>query len=187
MLIYGIYLIKVHFSNKLIYTDKSGSSNKTYQTQRDSTAPLWRKLVHVTRSPLVKQFAFAFISAFLAFGGPLFLNRILTYIQYEDSERYNAIYFIFALFTTSLLKSCSDGQIYFNGRRVGTQIRSILVGEIYKKALRRVQSAAGGGEDENASVGRIVTLMSVDSERVRNVSFISFSNPSMSATATSFF
>lgn len=126
-------------------------------------------MVLVTLPTLSKQFSYAFLSAFLAFSGPLFLNRILTCIQSTKGERYSAIYFIFALYISSVLKASSDGQIYFNGRRVGTHIRSILVGEIYKKSLRRVQNASSSGDDQNASIGKVVTLMSVDTERIRNV------------------
>lgn len=59
--------------------------------------------------------------------------------------------------------------MYFLGRRSGIRVRSILINEIYTKALKRAASTSGSsGEDdgEPASLGKIVTLMSVDTNRV---------------------
>ena len=61
----------------------------------------------------------------------------------------------------------------------------MLVGEIYRKSLRRVQNTTSTNipvisdslsseslqqGQENASIGKIVTIMSIDTERIRDVS-----------------
>lgn len=58
--------------------------------------------------------------------------------------------------------------MYFLGRRSGIRLRAILVNEIYAKSFRRANSSSQGsdGGDEQASLGKIVTLMSVDTERI---------------------
>ena len=46
--------------------------------------------------------------------------------------------------------------------------------QVYKKSLRRVQAARSSGDEKeiaSASVGKIVTLMSVDTERLRQVCY----------------
>lgn len=72
--------------------------------------------------------------------------------------------------------------MYFIGRRVGLRIRAILVGEIYEKSLKRALTAGGTKDDDvtvvgeekedtkdkkESSQGKIVTLMSVDTESIR--------------------
>jgi ABC-type multidrug transport system fused ATPase/permease subunit len=65
--------------------------------------------------------------------------------------------------------------MYFTGRRVGTRMRAVLVAKLYHKSLRRTMSSNScDEEDGQASLGKIVTLMSVDSERIR--SFMSYSH-----------
>ncbi|KAJ3089424.1 hypothetical protein HK102_006441, partial [Quaeritorhiza haematococci] len=159
--------------------DKSHSSNKQYQEVQFSS--LFFRLAYVVRFNLAIQFTFAFTSAFLGFAGPIFMNRILFYIESPDQPRSVAWVYVVGLFFVSLIKAASDGQIYFNGRRVGTRVRAILVGEIYKKSLRRANGAAsvddsddGNGEQSSqaATMGKIVTLMSVDTERIRT--FVSY-------------
>lgn len=58
--------------------------------------------------------------------------------------------------------------MYFLGRRSGIRLRAILINEIYAKSFRRVNASSQGsdGKDEQASLGKIVTLMSVDTERI---------------------
>ena len=61
--------------------------------------------------------------------------------------------------------------MYFLGRRSGIRLRAILINEIYTKSLKRATGASqntsdGGNGDDQASLGKIVTLMSVDTERI---------------------
>ncbi|KAJ3244718.1 Multidrug resistance-associated protein 1, partial [Borealophlyctis nickersoniae] len=71
--------------------------------------------------------------------------------------------------------------MFYAARRAGTRARSVINSEIYKKSLRRVQvaqsSTTSHEEDDDtekegtsttpATTGKIVTLMSVDTERIR--------------------
>ncbi len=53
-------------------------------------------------------------------------------------------------------------------------MRAVLVSLLYDKSLKRTMSASAPDEDGQASLGKVVTLMSVDTERVR--SFVSYSH-----------
>ncbi|KAJ3322266.1 hypothetical protein HDV06_003159, partial [Boothiomyces sp. JEL0866] len=64
-------------------------------------------------------------------------------------------------------------KLFFAARRAGTRTRIVIVEELYQKSLRRVQGVSNN-ETENASLGKIVTLMSVDTNKIRN--FLAYSH-----------
>ncbi|KAJ3291882.1 hypothetical protein HK104_005738 [Borealophlyctis nickersoniae] len=101
------------------------------------------------------------------------------------------------MFAAGFAEALTNGQLYFAGRRSSLRIRSILVEEIYQKAMRRsavikpsiagptnqLSSSSSTSDastklsepDEGAaSLGKIVTLMSVDAERLRE--FVSYAH-----------
>ncbi|KAJ3401839.1 hypothetical protein HDV05_000235, partial [Chytridiales sp. JEL 0842] len=106
----------------------------------------------------------------------LFLNRILVWVQSEERDITLGLAYLIGLFLSNAVKALLDGQEYFHGRRVGLNVRSIIISEVYAKSLRRAagvgsptksDGADGGASTSDTSVGKIVTLMSVDSERIR--------------------
>ncbi|KAJ3212518.1 hypothetical protein HDU82_000940 [Entophlyctis luteolus] len=119
------------------------------------------------------------LSTVLGFANPYFLYRILGWIQAnsqsdrEDIDRSKGWTLIFTLFLCNVLSAIISGQLYFHGRRVGRTIRAVLISQIFAKSLRRVAGVAAPSEsadkgvesDAETSLGKIATLMSVDSER----------------------
>ena len=75
--------------------------------------------------------------------------------------------------------------MYFLGRRSGIRLRSILINEIYSKSFRRanLSSQTSQGNEEQASLGKIVTLMSVDTERI--LTFVCYAHQLMISTPLS--
>ena len=78
--------------------------------------------------------------------------------------------------------------MYFLGRRSGIRLRSILINEIYTKSLKRAtvtlsNADTNGGSEEQASLGKIVTLMSVDAQRIQD--FICYAHQLMISTPLS--
>eukprot|EP00842_Homolaphlyctis_polyrhiza_P003778 jgi/Hompol1/4400/HPOL_007083-RA len=127
---------------------------------------------------------FCLTSAILSFGAPTFLNLIVGFIEHGQSQStWVGLLFAAGLFVASIVKSWSDAQYFYVGRRVGIQIRGILISEIYEKSLRRAITASsvanrsdgakdakeGDNKDDEASLGKIVTLMSVDTRRLREI------------------
>jgi ABC-type multidrug transport system fused ATPase/permease subunit len=92
-------------------------------------------------------------------------------IQDPNIKRIEIVPQLLGLFGFNLLKAIVSGQEFFIGRRVGTRGRVAIIDEIYKKSLHRVQGASA--DDEKASLGKIVTLMSVDTEQIRMMLSIS--------------
>jgi hypothetical protein len=129
------------------------------------------QLFRLTRTHVVLQSTAALGGTVLYFGGPFFLNRILTFVAAADApvtpaSLLNAL----ALFLCTTCRSLCDGQTYFNGRRIGTRIRGALIAEVYKKAQTRATCAPAGPVDTAATVGQITNLMAVDTQKILETS-----------------
>ncbi|KAI8899807.1 P-loop containing nucleoside triphosphate hydrolase protein [Globomyces pollinis-pini] len=121
-------------------------------------------LARTFRFEILFLLACATVNSVLSFSGPYFLYRIVKSIQ-EGTKDHLEIYLeLGGMFLCSTIQAVIDGQMYYNGRVIGTRIRNILVSVIYKKSLQRVQHSS---DPTNASSGKVVNLMSVDGERIR--------------------
>ncbi|RKO92062.1 ABC transporter type 1, transmembrane domain-containing protein, partial [Blyttiomyces helicus] len=151
--------------------DTAEASDIAYKAASTKYTSLLARLTYVVRIPLAIQWLSGLTAALAASAAPIFLKQILDCIEAPDKPRSEAAYWVFALFLFSVFRSFSENAVYFNGRKIGIRTRSILIAEVYKKALRRAQVSGGADkksddpsskEDVGASVGKIVTLMSVD-------------------------
>ncbi|KAJ3276179.1 hypothetical protein HDV01_005627 [Terramyces sp. JEL0728] len=123
---------------------------------------LMHKIFGMNSHYIIYQYACALSNIVLTFSAPYYLYQIVTYIQ-SNQPRIGLLPYVFGLFGCSLFKAVTDGQMNFYSRRVGLRARIVLTDEIYRKCLHRIQSS----DLEAASLGNIVTLMSVDLERIR--------------------
>ncbi|KAJ3042391.1 hypothetical protein HDV00_007347 [Rhizophlyctis rosea] len=92
------------------------------------------------------------------------------------------------MFVAASAEALINGQLYWAGRRSSLRVRAVLVEEIYRKAERRsagfkppssssspnTSSSSSSPTSDSASLGKIVTLMSVDTERLQ--SFVSYAH-----------
>ncbi|KNC96889.1 uncharacterized protein SPPG_07717 [Spizellomyces punctatus DAOM BR117] len=157
----------------LVDGDKAANVCDRFNRIRLQHSSLLRALYHLVRPELSIQAAYAFVSALLSFSGPYLLNRILAHVSRprEDSSPKEGLAYTFALLITALIRAACDGQVYFNGRRIGTRVRAVLIGQIYGKALRRRAVAVPTKEEQaGASTGQITNLMSVDTQKILEVS-----------------
>ncbi|KND00323.1 uncharacterized protein SPPG_04647 [Spizellomyces punctatus DAOM BR117] len=130
-------------------------------------------------------FSFQLLSTLLAsfanFGSPFFLNRLIKFIEYPTGEPISAgLLYAFAMFACAMIRNIFEQLNWHLGRRVGMRCRSIVIAELFRKSLRRAAGRVSISNEEskeesgnadtdgnaNASVGKIVTLMSVDAGRV---------------------
>ena len=130
---------------------------------------LLRRLVRLVRKYLCLQAGFALVSALLSFSGPFFLNQILKFVQNPSSPTL-AFSYVIGLFVCNTIRAICDGQTYFNGRRIGTRVRAVIIGKLYEKSLRRVNKTVESNEGGAASTGEIVNLMAVDASKILEVS-----------------
>ena len=141
-------------------------------------APLWDgpqslvlwSLMKMLWPLIVYQLICSVISTVLSFGGPFFLFHIVNWIaSHQGTERWYALFYMIGLWLSTVVKAVVDGQVYFTGRRVGNRMRAVLIDLLYQKSLKRanVANVTKQDDDDQASVGKIVTLMSVDTEQIR--------------------
>ena len=117
------------------------------------------------------------MTTFLDFANPFFMNRILVYIQNQKQETKDlrmGILLLLGMFFANIIRELLYSQIELSGRHWGIQLRSILVHEILSKSLRRACSSSPNDikedeeDDDYASTGKIVSLMSADVSEIRN-------------------
>lgn len=203
----------------LLPKDKAAAVLDNYRHYKKTTF-LALHLLNYFKGMLVVQSIWAVIGGALTFGPTLLLKLILEYVEDPAVAPRNVLWlYVIMLPVADIARSVADNQALWIGRKICINIRAILVGEIYAKALRR-KAASGkdsvlGGEkkdrdakkdgfvtrvkrafglgknekkssdraavpadgskyksadpDEQANLGTIINLMSVDSFKVSEV------------------
>ncbi|KAI1316226.1 hypothetical protein EDD11_010273 [Mortierella claussenii] len=120
---------------------------------------------------------------FLTFIGPFALERILNFVDHKDISTEWGYIYVFGMFFGMLLSTTAQSQMLWHGRRISMQLRSIVVGEVYAKALRRkdragqtqknVKNGSDDGEEEENEMfthGAINNMISNDTSEISNAS-----------------
>ncbi|KAK4703719.1 hypothetical protein P7C70_g2503, partial [Phenoliferia sp. Uapishka_3] len=164
---------------------------------------------HFRRELLVQQF-WSYIRVAVVGLPPLFLQAILGHINKrqrgEEAPFHVALLYAVGLFFFQILGALCASQSLFIGRRICIRLRSIIVGEVFTKALRRKDMAGTSAptdesddvkkdakkeakkptedeEAEKASSGKILNLISVDTFRLSEVcAYLHFIWPELSLT-----
>ncbi|KXG49698.1 ABC transporter, integral membrane type 1 [Penicillium griseofulvum] len=111
--------------------------------KRQMKGPLAWKLVRFFIGTILKQGAWTVFANLFVFMPSLLLKAILEYVEDPRSTTPNAAWlFAILLFCCATVQGVADGQSLFIGRKMGVQIRAIIIGEIYAKALRRKAGAS---------------------------------------------
>ncbi|KAL2917185.1 Transporter of the ATP-binding cassette (ABC) [Polyrhizophydium stewartii] len=165
---------------------------KRWNKIRNPKNTVFWDLLRLTSKYAWFQMVCAAITATLGFSSPFFINRLLIWLQNRQPGEgwFWGVALLVGMFSSSLLCDILNSQIYLSGRHWGIQLRAVLVHEIFKKSLRRAGKSgkkvgskpAGKGkgkgkgkqaseddeDDDTASQGKIVSLMSNDTNSVRN-------------------
>jgi ABC-type multidrug transport system fused ATPase/permease subunit len=195
----------------LIPRDKAAVVLGHYRQVKKTTS-LALHLAKYFKGMLIAQCLWAVFSGFLAFAPTLLLRAILEYVETPTIAPRNVLWLcVILLPVTDIIRSISDNQALWIGRKICIRIRAIIIGEIYAKALRRkaasgahtilgntdgdgtkntklqrLKSFLGLGKkdkkhteednaakqgttkdvDEQANLGTIINLMSVDSFKI---------------------
>ncbi|KAF9169455.1 hypothetical protein BGX20_010302 [Mortierella sp. AD010] len=144
--------------------------------------PFIVRLVINFKRRITIQVFWAVCWGFLTFVGPFTLERVLHFISNKDtiSAEWGYIY-VFGMFFGMLCATIAQSQMLWHGRRISMQLRSIVVGEVYAKALRRKDRAGqtqsnndsdDESEDENEpfTYGAINTMISNDTSEISEAS-----------------
>ena len=157
----------------LIDNDQANTICHEFSETRQTDYSLLWNLLYYNRHVIFFQTLSAFIASVTSFISPVFLNKILLYVENPaDVPFWVPFSYAMLIFTVDLLRSVCDGQTYFLGRRIGLRVRAILIHLIYEKSLARIARSdlAESSSDMNADSGKIVNLMSVDTTKILDVS-----------------
>ena len=131
-------------------------------------------LFNTFRKPLTVQFFYCMTWSLAMFGPPFALNKIIKYIEnptdISSSGSLTPYLYVLSMFIAASIQSLSYQQGLYIGRTMGIRMQSIVIGEVYGKALRRKQQGQNAMDKagENTSTGakkeqgNINNLLSVD-------------------------
>jgi ABC-type multidrug transport system fused ATPase/permease subunit len=126
----------------LLPRDKAATVLANYRQFKKTTSLAVHLLLYF-KGLLLAQAGWAVCGGLLTFAPTLLLRAILRYVEDPGMAPRNVLWlYVILLPLTDILRSVADGQALWIGRKICINIRAILVGEIYAKALRR-KAAAG--------------------------------------------
>ena len=122
--------------------DKAAAVLADFRQLKKTNALAWHLLKYFKRE-LIIQSLWAILSGLFTFVPTLLLKAFLEFVEDPVATPMNAAWFyIILLALSSCIKSVTDGQALWVGRKICIRLRAIIVGEVYAKSLRR-KAAAG--------------------------------------------
>lgn len=136
------------------------------------------------------QAFYSVLESFLVFTPTLLLKQVLEYVADPTILPRNVAWLlVFLMPVAKIVDSMAAGYSLFLGRRVCLRMRSVIIGEVYAKALRRKITVSVINEDEDATLqdpakkqnknegeksktaelGAIINLMAIDAFKVSEV------------------
>ncbi|KAF3760287.1 hypothetical protein M406DRAFT_100195 [Cryphonectria parasitica EP155] len=136
----------------LMPKDKAGAVLAHYR-QAKKTMALSYHLLAYFKTMLLAQVWWAILSGIFTFMPTMLLKAILEYIEHPGQAPLNVLWlYVILLPVTDLVRTVADNRALWIGRKICINVRAILIGDIYAKALRR-KAAAGN----DAVLGKIKT------------------------------
>jgi ABC-type multidrug transport system fused ATPase/permease subunit len=133
----------------LLPKDKAAAVLDNYRHFKKTTFLAFHLLKYF-KGLLIVQSIWAVIGGALTFGPTLLLKLILEYVEDPTVAPRNVLWlYVIMLPISDIARSVADNQALWIGRKICVNIRAILVGEIYAKALRR---KAASGKDSALGV-----------------------------------
>ncbi|KAK0727856.1 hypothetical protein B0T26DRAFT_748151 [Lasiosphaeria miniovina] len=125
----------------LLPKDKAATVLANYR-QFKKTTVLSIHLLKYFKGMLISQAIWGILSGVTTFLPTLLLKAILEYVEDPSVAPRNVLWlYIILLPVSDMIRSVCDARALWIGRKICINIRAILVGEIYAKALRRKASA----------------------------------------------
>ncbi|ORZ03251.1 P-loop containing nucleoside triphosphate hydrolase protein [Syncephalastrum racemosum] len=156
----------------LTYQHRAASAHNDYRAHNTSGSELsWRRtlrsIYYANRRTIWIQFTLSNFTVLLSYLRPYLQERLLRYIEtyhaHGPTADISVAYMVaFGLFAAALVTQLLNNIGNWAGRHWSIRTRSMLDSELFAKTLRRKASASQGEEDEDGRAGKIVNLMSVD-------------------------
>ncbi|GAA5895594.1 uncharacterized protein JCM6883_001558 [Sporobolomyces salmoneus] len=171
----------------LALNNRSEVLSRRFQSLTDST--LTRRLLRASARDIVIDASLKVTAVAAEYCRPYFVQKILEQLVIEYNTpsstshladrietsvpltpREKAYIYALLAFVSMVAKTFAQQRHFHFARRIGMRLRSELTVDIFDKALRRKNTGGGGGGDdpgeESASVGKVITLVSEDTNRV---------------------
>ena len=146
--------------DSLIPEDKSKHLFKEFNRLKCQDHSLLRNIFRLVKKEFFQQQLATFVGSWAIIAGPILLKLTLDYLANPGSTPLYIPYIYAAfMFIATMIRSFSDGQTYFLGRRIGLRVKTVLITLIYTKSLCRIAE----------SPGKISNLMSVDAQKILDV------------------
>ncbi|KTW28893.1 hypothetical protein T552_01522 [Pneumocystis carinii B80] len=133
-------------------------------------------LVRHFKATITAQFVWGTLFTIMSFAPVIFLKLILEYIDNPKNQTKEAVWmYVIGMFFSSVISTFFMSQSYYVGRKLCIKIRSVLVGEIYSKALRRHNNSRSLTSNDDtidsfqATIGTIINLVAVDAYKISEV------------------
>ncbi len=119
----------------LLPKDKAATVLANYRLLKKTTS-LSFHLLKYFKGLLLIQAAWAIMGGVFTFAPTLLLKAILEYVENTEIAPLNVLWlYVILLPITDIIRSIADARALWIGRKICINIRAILVGEIYAKAL----------------------------------------------------
>lgn len=126
----------------LMPKDKAAAVLANYRQVKKTMALSYHLLAYF-KGMLLAQVWWAILSGFFTFIPTMLLKAILEYVESPGETPINVLWlYVILLPLTDLVRSVADNRALWIGRKICINVRAILIGDIYAKALRR-KAAAG--------------------------------------------
>lgn len=139
----------------LLPKDKAAAVLAQYRQVKKTMALSYHLLAYF-KGLLLAQVWWAILSGVFTFMPTMLLKAILEYVEHPDMAPLNVLWlYVILLPMTDLVRSVADNRALWIGRKICINVRAILIGDIYAKALRRKAAAGndsvlGKSKKENA-------------------------------------
>ncbi|KAI9247698.1 hypothetical protein BDA99DRAFT_565069 [Phascolomyces articulosus] len=131
-----------------------------------------KSLFRAYRGPFIIQFLYCTVWNVGMFGPPLFLNKIVKYIEnvnHNDEPVSTAYLYVIGLFVTGVVQTLAVQQALYIGRTNGIRIQAIAIGEVFSKSLRRRDTTGAidtDKDDDEEKAKNVNNLLSVDAQKM---------------------
>ncbi|KAI9190763.1 P-loop containing nucleoside triphosphate hydrolase protein [Polychytrium aggregatum] len=156
----------------LLESDKSARVNRVYREQyKNKHKSLISGLFMMELRIFLIQLVLGFFVALLVFSPAYCLYQIMSYIQNPNGRPITVGFFwVFLALFLANLNAVANNQLNYTASSIYFQVRAVLINEIFQKSLRRISAKGKSKKDEDQSTGKLVSLMSMDTEKLAEAS-----------------
>lgn len=130
---------------------------------------LAKTYLYVFGYPFMVAGALKLVHDSLIFVGPLILNKLIVFLGDPSQPQRVGLEYVAVLFFANLVMSLCLRQYFWWCYRVGMRLRSATVTSVYAKSL-----VLNSGVFTRRTNGEIANLMSIDAQRLQDVSYYLF-------------